>query len=202
MKVVRGFTLLELLIAIALFALLGTGTYRLLDAVLRADAGTRQQELRLRELSRAMAAFERDLRQALARPVRAPYGDPLAAVLGEGRERQTLELTRHGWRNPTALARSQLQRVRWEVRDGVWQRHFWAVLDQAQDSRPQVQSVLDGVDGWRLRYLDHYGTWQDSWPDGVDEQSLYLLPRAVELRLEHRHYGELRRLFRLAEGEA
>ena len=66
MKAARGFTLLELLIAIALFALLGVGTYRLLDSVLRADAATRQQELRLRELSRGMAAFERDLRQLLA----------------------------------------------------------------------------------------------------------------------------------------
>src|SRR5690606_41883060 len=84
-RVGRGRTLLGLLVAVALFARLGTGTYRLLDTVLRADAGTRQQELRLRELSRAMAAFERDLRQALARPVRAPYGDPLAGVSSEER---------------------------------------------------------------------------------------------------------------------
>ncbi|HTN31479.1 MAG TPA: type II secretion system minor pseudopilin GspJ [Pseudomonas sp.] len=201
MKAARGFTLLELLIAIALFALLGVGTYRLLDSVLRADAATRQQELRLRELSRGMAAFERDLRQLLARPVRAPYGDALAALLGEGRERQTLEFTRGGWRNPTGIARSGLQRVRWEVRDGHWQRQYWQILDQAQDSQPRTQQVLEGVSGWRLRYLDRYGHWQESWPDGVDEQSLNLLPRAVELSLEHRHYGVLRRLFHLPEAD-
>lgn len=202
MRAARGFTLLELLIAIALFALLGVGTYRLLDSVLRVDEATRQQEQRLRELTRGMAAFERDLRQVLARPVRAPYGDNLAALLGEGRERQTLEFTRTGWRNPTDSVRSRLQRVRWEVRDGYWERRYWQVLDQAQDSQPQVQQVLDGVSGWQVRYLDQDGNWQDSWPGGVDEQSLGSLPRAVELRLEHRHYGVLRRLFRLPDTDA
>ncbi|WP_027590599.1 type II secretion system minor pseudopilin GspJ [Pseudomonas sp. RL] len=202
MRAARGFTLLELLIAIALFALLGVGTYRLLDSVLRVDEATRQQEQRLRELTRGMAAFERDLRQVLARPVRAPYGDSLAALLGEGRERQTLEFTRTGWRNPTDSPRSRLQRVRWEVRDGYWERRYWPVLDQAQDSQPQVQQVLDGVSGWQVRYLDQDGNWQDSWPGGVDEQSLGSLPRAVELRLEHRHYGVLRRLFRLPDTDA
>ena len=202
MKSARGFTLLELLIAIALFALLGVGTYRLLDSVLRVDEATRQQEQRLRELTRGMAAFERDLRQVLARPVRAPYGDSLAALLGEGRERQTLEFTRTGWRNPTDSVRSRLLRVRWEVRDGYWERRYWPVLDQAQDSQPQVQQVLDGVSGWQVRYLDQDGNWQDSWPGGVDEQSLGKLPRAVELRLEHRHYGVLRRLFRLPDTDA
>ncbi len=202
MRAARGFTLLELLIAIALFALLGVGTYRLLDSVLRVDEATRLQEQRLRELTRGMAAFERDLRQVLARPVRAPYGDSLAALLGEGRERQTLEFTRTGWRNPTDSPRSRLQRVRWEVRDGYWERRYWPVLDQAQDSQPQVQQVLDGVSGWQVRYLDQDGNWQDSWPGGVDEQSLGTLPRAVELRLEHRHYGVLRRLFRLPDTDA
>lgn len=202
MRVARGFTLLELLIAIALFALLGVGTYRLLDSVLRVDEATRLQEQRLRELTRGMAAFERDLRQVLARPVRAPYGDSLAALLGEGRERQTLEFTRTGWRNPTDSPRSRLQRVRWEVRDGYWERRYWPVLDQAQDSQPQVQQVLDGVSGWQVRYLDQDGNWQDGWPGGVDEQSLGTLPRAVELRLEHRHYGVLRRLFRLPDTDA
>lgn len=201
MRAARGFTLLELLIAIALFALLGVGTYRLLDSVLRADEATRTQEQRLRELTRGMASFERDLRQILARPVRAPYGDPRAALLGEGRERQTLELTRGGWRNPTDTLRSGLQRVRWEVRDGHWERHYWRVLDQAQDSQPRAQQVLAGVSGWRLRYLNQDGIWQDSWPDGADEHSLTQLPRAVELRLEHAHYGELRRIFHLPEAD-
>src|SRR5690606_40695466 len=58
-----GFTLLELLIAIAIFALIGMATYQMLTTVLRTDSVTRAQEQRLRELVRAMGAFERDLQQ-------------------------------------------------------------------------------------------------------------------------------------------
>ena len=79
----RGFTLLEVLIAIAIFALLAMATYRMLDSVLQTDRGQRQQEQRLRELTRAMAAFERDLLQVRTRPIRDPLGDPLASLYGD-----------------------------------------------------------------------------------------------------------------------
>ena len=95
----RGFTLLEVLIAIAIFALLAMATYRMLDSVLQTDRGQRQQEQRLRELTRAMAAFERDLLQVRARPIRDPLGDPLASLYGDSGKDTRLEVTR-GNRTP------------------------------------------------------------------------------------------------------
>ena len=199
----QGFTLLELLIAIAIFGLLGLGTYQMLGSAVRTDSTTREQELGLRELVRGMAALERDLQQTLARPVRAPYGNMDAALVGENvtGEGVMVALTRTGWRNPTGVVRSRLQRVRWQLSGTTWQRHYWQVLDQAQDSQPQVQQVLDEVLSWRLRYLDQDGNWQNSWPNGMvaNEESMTELPRAVELTLEHQHYGSLRRLFRLPD---
>lgn len=197
-----GFTLLELLIAIAIFGLIGMAAYQMLTSVLRIDSATRAQEQRLRELVRAMGAFERDLRQARARPIRAAYGDPQPSLHGTD-VRPTgdvLTLTRGGWRNPTASPRANLQRVRWQVRNGGWERHYWLVLDQAQDSQPQVQRVLEGIRGWRLRYLGGDG-WVDSWPRALffDEEASTELPRAIELQLEHAQYGRLRRVFRLPD---
>lgn len=194
----RGFTLLEVLIAIAIFALLAMATYRMLDSVLRTDTAQRQQEQRLRELTRAMAAFERDLLQARLRPVRDPLGDPLPAMLGEG---DRLEFTRSGWRNPLGQPRATLQRVRWQLEGERWQRAYWLVLDQAQDSQPQVQQALDGVRRFELRFLEPEGRWLQSWPpaNSSSEDGLTQLPKAVELIIEHRYYGELRRLWRLPE---
>ena len=202
MKAARGFTLLELLIAIAIFALLGLGTYRMLDSVLQTDKVTRSHEAQLRELVRAMAAFERDLLQVQARPVRDPFGDPRAALLAEAGDDGALELSRSGWRNPLAQPRASLQRVRWQRSGEQWQRLYWTVLDQAQDSQPQVQQALDGVTALQLRYRDAKGVWHDSWPpeSGPGEDGLTRLPQALELLLEHRRYGQLRRLLRLPEG--
>jgi general secretion pathway protein J len=53
----------------------------------------------------------------------------------------------------------------------------------------------------RLRYLDGAGSWHSSWPppgtSGTD--ALEELPYALELIVEHRRYGELRRLLRLPD---
>jgi general secretion pathway protein J len=202
MRASRGFTLLELLIAIAIFALLGLGTYRMLDSVLQTDKVTRAHEMQLRELVRALAAFERDVLQVQARPTRDPFGDPRAALLGEDLESPTVELTRSGWRNPLGQPRSSLQRVRWQLSGEQLQRRYWTVLDQAQNSQPQVQQALDGVTRLQLRYLDQKGGWQTSWPPlgSNPDDALKVLPQAVELVIEHRRYGELRRLLRLPEG--
>ncbi len=115
MRLQRGFTLLELLIAIAIFALLALATYRMFDSVMQTDQATRVQEQRMRELVRAMGALERDLTQAVERPVRDELGDNRGAFLSEGENDQIVEFTRGGWRNPLGQARSRLQRVRWSL---------------------------------------------------------------------------------------
>lgn len=201
MKSCRGFTLLELLIAVAIFALLALATYRMLSSVMQADGATRRHEQQLRELVRGMAAFERDVLQAVPRPVRDPFGDKRAALLAEDGDATVLEFTRNGWRNPMGAPRSRLQRVRWELSGEQLQRRYWPVLDQAQDSQPQVQAVLDGVTRMTFRYLDRQGQWLPIWPPGDSSESerLEQLPKALELVLEHRRYGQIRRVLRLPD---
>lgn len=99
--------------------------------------------------------------------------------------------------------RSQLQRVRWRLAGSTLERVYWSVLDQAVDSPPRVQKVLEGVSSVELRYLDDKGQWQEQWPPSLGDsdpaKARGRLPVAVELKLEHRHYGGLTRLYRLPE---
>jgi len=60
----QGFTLLELLLALAIFALLATGSSLLLDALVRADSVRQAQADELRALGRAMSVLQRDALQS------------------------------------------------------------------------------------------------------------------------------------------
>ncbi|MGA6100071.1 type II secretion system minor pseudopilin GspJ [Stutzerimonas marianensis] len=202
-----GFTLLELLIAIALFALLGLATYRMLETVLRSDEVIRAQEGQLRELGRAVWTLERDLVQAAPRPVRDGFGDEQNAFMGQlsGEDGVSLELTRSGWRNPTGLLRSNLQRVRWRMAGDTLERLYWVVLDRDVDSEPRVQRVLDDVLALRLRYLDAENSWHEEWPPfefgrGDPAEQARRMPVAVEVSFDHRRYGTITRLLRLPDG--
>ncbi|MCQ4312238.1 type II secretion system minor pseudopilin GspJ [Pseudomonas stutzeri] len=207
-RAVAGFTLLELLIAIALFALLGLATYRMLEAVLRSDEVVRAQDAQLRQLSRAIWSLERDLIQAVPRPVRDGYGDQQNAFIGQlagVEDGVALELTRSGWRNPTGMRRANLQRVRWRLTGDNLERLYWVVLDRDVDSQPRVQRVLDDVLELRLRYLDAENSWHEEWPPfdfgrGNPEEQARRLPAAVEFSFDHQRYGTITRLLRLPDG--
>jgi general secretion pathway protein J len=197
-----GFTLLEVLIAVSIFALLALGTYRMLASVLASDETTRRHELQLRELQRAFAVLEQDLAQVGPRPIRDGFGDPRPALVGEA-EPAAMEFSRLGWRNPLGNPRSSWQRVRWQLVGSTLQRSYWPVLDQAVDSQALPQQVLTEVRSLELRYLDRDGNWQNEWPSAQDDtepkKRLEQLPRAVEIRLEHARYGLLTRLLRLPD---
>lgn len=202
----RGFTLLEVMIAVAIFSLLAVGTYRMLSTVLKTDEATRQHERDLRELSRAFASLDRDINQTLNRSIRDAYGDERATLLGElgaSDGNAALEFSRNGWRNPLGGARAQVQRVRWRLAGETLERLYWNVLDQAVDSQPRVQKVLAGVQSMNLRFLDDQGQWQEQWPPSQSnlnaQDAKKRMPLALEVKIEHRHYGELSRLYRLPE---
>lgn len=195
--VAAGFTLLELLVALAIFSLLAVMSYNGLKVVLNQQAATELQAEALARLQKVYLLVQRDIEQVVPRPVRDEYGDEQPALIGG----DALQLTRGGWRNPAGRLRSSLQRVGYAYEDGELVRYSWAVLDRAQDSEPLRQPLIDGVEEMTIRYLGGNNEWQEEWPNplafgeaAVDNAAL---PRAVEVTLEHEEFGPLVWLFRL-----
>jgi general secretion pathway protein J len=107
----RGFTLLELMIAISIFAVITTFAYSGLNVVLDAKQQTDEHLERLSKIQLGMHLMQMDIEQAVNRPVRDEYGDTEPALRSGGQSTLLLELTRTGYANPLKLQRSQLQRV-------------------------------------------------------------------------------------------
>lgn len=192
-----GFTLLELLVAVAIFGVMAALAYGGLRGVLAARGETGEVAGHLGDLQLAVSLMTRDLQQAVPRPIRGPHGDVAAALLGTPR---SVELTRAGHANPTGARRATLQRARWGVADGTLTRWSWPVLDRMPATLPAERRMLDGVRALRLRY--HFqGGWHDSWPprrlQGMPPDAM---PRAVEFTAELADWGTVTRVALLPEG--
>lgn len=198
----RGFTLLELLVAIAILSLVAVGSYQLLFGTIATREQALSRELALRDLQRAQMLLQRDLVQAVQRPIRDEFGDLQPAFLIP--RENSLEFTRLGWRNPMQQARSDLVRVRWRVDNGRLLREHWPVLDRPRAATPVVTELLDKVSDFRV-LVRSGGTWSPTWPplgDGQRKPASEPLPEAVEITFSLAPWGEIRRVIALPETAA
>jgi type II secretion system protein J len=111
-----------------------------------------------------------------------------------------VDLTRIGWSNTAGQQRSTLQRVSYSLVDDVLKRSYQVNLDNVQGNKPVVQDLFTGVKAIQLRYLDGNQTWQTQWPPPTlaPPESLWTRPVAVELIIEFKDWGRVRRLIEIA----
>jgi general secretion pathway protein J len=196
----RAFSLLELLVALAVFAALAAAAYGGLASIARTRAALAQQQDRFAAVTRAVSALERDLRQAIARPVLGNGGQMEYALLGDS---SSIVLTRLGYANPLAEPRSHLERVVYSSERGTLRRGRYAVLDRAPDSTPSVRDVLERAGDLQVRDLGDDNAWHETWPPrGLPDPVVPIdlsarLPRAVEFRFAPADLGEIRRVVEL-----
>lgn len=192
----NGFTLLELLVALLIFAVLAVMAYGGLQVVLDAQKRTESQAMHLAELQTFFAILNRDIEQMIDRGIRDNYGNVQASLVGD---RSALEFTRTGWRNPAGFARSHMQRVAYVINDEKIVRQGWQVLDRAQNSAPVENALLDHVNELEIRFLDQNLQWQPEWPvSSASSVKAPGLPRAVEVVVDIEGWGRITRLFGVA----
>lgn len=207
-----GFTLVEVLIALAITAFVSMMAYTSLSTVMTGVERLRENTDRIYEVNRAFMIMSRDLRQFTDRPVRDEFGELDPAFSGGELARFALSFTRTGWHNPNGHPRSNLQRVNYRLEDdGLW-RDTYPVLDRMSDTEPDSVLLLEGVETLQVAFL---GTleelqtqsgsaaldtrnWAENWvSDGSAPGTALLPPVAVEIRLQLQEWGEMRRLYAL-----
>ncbi|MDA8384174.1 MAG: type II secretion system minor pseudopilin GspJ [Betaproteobacteria bacterium] len=189
-----GFTLVELLVAVAIFALLSALAYRGLDAVLATRDHVLAEDRKWRDVAIFFARFGQDLGSAVDRPVSAPDGLTAEPAFYGGPDgphgAPEIVFTRMGFpdrHDPMAAP----QRVGYRLRGGRVEWLLWPALDAAPSTRPLVTRMLAHVTRLDFAYLDREGRWAGAWPARAGED----LPRAVKVTVVLAGGGRLVRVF-------
>jgi len=196
-----GLTLIELLVAVALLAVITTMAYRGLDSVSRSSERNLAEGEHWQGVALLFERIASDVAQPARRPVRA--GAENAAPLPEWWGRGVLGAGEATGIDPTAaqleFTRKSPQgrdevRLGYRLRDEKVELLLWPMLDRAPGTRPEVYILLEGVSSLRFRHMDSSGAWQDIWPvAGVTAA----LPRALAVEITLKDGVTLQRLFAL-----
>lgn len=191
----RGFTLLELLVAMVLFAILGAMAFGGYLNAQQQNEALNRVTARTRELQMAVHLLVSDIEQAQPRPVREPIGDGQRPALASGNG-AVLELTRGGYPNGAGLPRGTLQRVTYRIEGTTLIRESGVAIDATPATAPIRRELLKNLRSVRLRFMDAARNWQDTWPapNAPPEQRLRARPLAVEVTLDIEDFGTLVRL--------
>lgn len=197
----RGFTLIEVLVAMAVFGVMTVLAYMSLGQTLaNAELLTARMD-RLQAIQRTMRFITHDFLTAAPRPVRSELGDGyLPAVQISAGSEYVLAITHGGWPNPAGLPRSTMQRTVYLLQDDKLLRIYNTVLDATYANNAITTVILDGVISLEFRLIQDNLETTAQWPPTGMQGSftLTIRPRAVEVILTLEDEGEIRRLIEVA----
>jgi len=199
-----GFTLIEILVAMAIFSMIGLASTGILTSVIDSDEISQERFEKLQTLQRAMLIIERDISQAIPRPVRLEGTRTDIVMKGgvtEDSDADGIGFVRGGWQNPQLmLPRSTQQFVAYRLRDNKLERVYSNYVDNVIGFEPQVRVLLDNVTDLNIEFYvqgdddagfgDNTLNWNESYVGAK-------LPRAVAFEIDSDDFGLLRREFAL-----
>ena len=219
----QGFTLLELLIASIIFAVMAVMAYGGLSNVMNASETSKTALLRLKQIQQTISILNRDFSQIVERSIRDEYGTSLPFLTTEHDLDNLVEFTRGGRKSPPVLLRSSLVRVAYRFDEDKLVRLYWPQLDRSPNMEPKKTALIDNVEKVSIRFMDTNKEWQEHWPplssssspaptgsggldldldlEGWDQGSGVAAPPtidkplAIEIVLQLKDWGDIRRLY-------
>ena len=200
----NGFTLIEILVAMAIFTIIGLASTGVLNSVINSDKLSSERFGKLEELQRAMLTIERDILQIVPRKVRI-NSEPVSAVISGGEDvfdsdADGLGFVRAGWHNPQMLLpRSTLQAIGYRLQEKQLQRLYGNYVDNVIGYEPKIKILLSDVEDFRVSFLtetkqlEEPNEWKETYSSAT-------LPIAISITIVSKTFGEIRREFILANG--
>ncbi|EGA70852.1 general secretion pathway protein J [Vibrio sinaloensis DSM 21326] len=189
-----GFTLIEVLVAIAIFASLSVGAYQVLNQVQRSNELSQERSARLKTLQRALVFLNNDFRQMAPRQTRTQSEEPTSLLIQWqdyllDSDTKGVMFARSGWHNPQQqFPRGEVTKVGYRLKEQTLERVWWRYPDTPAGQTPVVMPLLDKVESFDMRFFDGQG-WQAEW------EKKNALPQAVAITLELQDYGRIERIY-------
>lgn len=192
-----GFTLIEVLVALAVFGVMSLLAYMSLGQTLSNSDMLSERMDRLQSVQRTISYLSSELLQTVPRSIRADLGiEPLPALQSSLGSEFALQLTHGGWPNSAGVPRSTMQRTAYRIEDDELIRYHWNVLDRTVSNTPLATVMLDNVESLTFRFLRGTDEWTDQWPplSTAPRAVSSNLPRAVQIVLVLPDEGEITRV--------
>lgn len=196
----RGFTLLEILVAMAIASFIGVAAMVLLDRSTVAHRNIQQQGDRYNAIERTMLFISNDIQQIAPRKFRDEFGDIKENLTSDNSIGKThLSFTRLGRRNPAGLARSNLEKLTYLVEDEKLKRISYLYPDGMSLENGLNRTLLDKIDKLSLQFFDGEN-WSEFWPvEAAASSSSNTLPVAIRVTLELQDIGSINRLYVISD---
>lgn len=185
----KGFTLLEVLVALFIFTILSFVLTLTLHTITSNQKKLAAHLDSLKQLQLALFVLEEDINETLDRPILINANKQISLIGAP----HALTFTRGGLSNPFGLFnRSSLERVSYEVLDRQLFRFSYDALDRINEAKSS-KILLNNIVSFEFAYLDFNGYFHNYWPD---EQNI-ALPKAIKITIQLKNFGTISTIFLL-----
>lgn len=182
-----GFTLLELLVAMAVFAVIGTVAYAGLESAIVTEMKIDEEGRKWKNLSFFFAHLEKDLACFVDRPVAGQDGAKLRSMTGKATDKSGVSVEIAFTRLGRGAEGPAPKRVGYRLNEGKIEALVWPALGIAPGTKPDVYEAMSGVGAFEVR-LNCSGVWAQDCNSDIP-------PKAVEVTVTLRPGETIRRLF-------
>lgn len=200
MRRTRGFTLIEILVAVVVLSIMAVAAYAGLNALIRTRESDKRAMQGFKQLQLAMVTMTRDVEQAVARPIRHASGDMAAGMIGGNRNVPELVFTRSGRPNPLQKPRSGVERIAYGIDGDDLVRYSYPVLDRTVEPTPERRVLLKHVTSMEVSFMDQFGQVSPNWPPLNSAPHKYdrIDPVAITITLDTKRWGKIERVIGIA----
>lgn len=166
-KIKQGFTLIEVVVALSIFAILSIIGYKGVSSLIETKQRVEAEDVKWQQLISFLGRFERDVKQSVNRTIRNHNDHIEPAWLGQpsyaGTFGAQLVFSRFGDPSQSGFL-MDTRRVGYRLHEGAVELLIWPSLDIAPTAQPEVFVVLPDVAQFQIRYLSESGKWHNTWP--------------------------------------